>query len=140
MQNQPTDLPGIFRRAAETIDHNGLYCGGFFAPLVVPDPRGELHPHDVCLRPVDMVGAIRIACGLNPELDSLLSLRALDFASAHMPDEASKGPLSTGSVDPVENIADWNDHSNRTAADVIVCLKVLAIQAEALALTAQVQR
>jgi hypothetical protein len=122
-----TDLALIFRIAADVIERNGLAKGAFVAPPSVPDASGVLHASDPQFRPVDMVGAIRIACGMDPtESGGFTAMAAIKFASLHMRGEA---PWTDGEPDYIEHLADFTDLTPCVVTDVSACLTRLAIEA-----------
>lgn len=126
-------LAGVFRRAAQVITLNGLAKGAFVAPPAIPDARRELHCCDERRRPVDMVGAIRIACGHLPTLpegllDEGIVRSAIEFASLRVPGQA---PWTDGAPDHIEHLADWTDLTAVDAADVAVKFLDLAVVASA---------
>lgn len=126
------DLATVFRVAADVIERNGLAKGQFVAPPAVPDAHGVLHASDPQFRPVDMVGAIRIACGEDPERpedvpDVPVVAAALEFASLHM---RGLAPWTDGRPDYIEHLADFTDVSSRTALEVSACLVRLAVEAQ----------
>jgi hypothetical protein len=111
-------LADVFRRAAEVITLNGLAKGAFVAPPAVPDSQQQLHCSDERLRSVDMVGAIRIACGQLPTTSGgLLAMAAVEFASLRVPGQA---PWTDGVPDHIEHLADWTDLTAVDAVDVAV--------------------
>lgn len=121
-------LADVFRRAAEVITLNGLAKGAFVAPPAIPDSQDQLHCSDERLRPVDMVGAIRIACGQLPTTSGgLLAMRAVEFASLRVPGQA---PWTDEVPDHIEHLADWTDLTACDAADVAVKFLDLAVQAD----------
>lgn len=125
-------LADVFRRAAEVVTQNGLAKGAFVAPPAIPDSQDQLHCSDERLRPVDMVGAIRIACGLAPtleegEVDGPPVVAAVEFASLRVPGQA---PWTDGVPDHIEHLADWTDLTSCDAADVAVKFLDLAVQAD----------
>lgn len=139
-ESRVDDLALVFRVAADVIERNGLAKGAFVAPPAVPDPAGVLHASDPQYRPVDMVGAIRIACGEEPHLpetvpDVPVAAAAIRFASLHMRGEA---PWTDGRPDYIEHLADFTDPTPCTAGAVAACLTRLAVEAamESLAVTA----
>lgn len=122
------DLPRIFRRAAQVISTNGLAKGAFVAPPAIPDACGELHASDESQRPVDMTGAIRIACGMLPtESGGYLATEAIRFASQNL--AAGEAPWTDGSPDYVEHLADYTDLTACTADDVIAKFLRLSVEA-----------
>lgn len=109
--NQPTDLPAVFRRAAEIIKTGGHHKGGFYE-------RGAY-----CA-----VGALWAAgdpCGNLPGEDqvSALAAEATAFLSRRVP-----SPVDD--EEPVERVAWWNDATARTAAEVVAELELAAAAAE----------
>lgn len=121
------DLADIFRVAADIIERNGLAKGAFVAPPSVPDAAGVLHASDPQYRPVDMVGAIRIACGELPTTSGgFTAMAAIKFASLHMRGEA---PWTDGEPDYIEHLADFTDLTDCTAVEVAACLSRLAVEA-----------
>jgi len=111
-------LADVFRRAAQVITLNGLAKGAFVAPPAIPDAQRQLHCTDEWLRPVDMVGAIRIACGQSPTTSGgLLAMRAVEFASLRVPGQA---PWTDDAPDHIEHLADWTDLTAVDAVDVAV--------------------
>lgn len=111
-------MADVFRRAAEVITLNGLAKGAFVAPPAIPDSQQQLHASDERLRPVDMVGAIRIACGQLPTTSGgLLVMGAVEFASLRVPGQA---PWTDGAPDHIEHLADWTDLTAVDAVDVAV--------------------
>jgi hypothetical protein len=126
------DLADVFRLAADIVQRNGLAKGVFVAPPAIPDADGVLHASDEAFRPVDVVGAIRIACGEDPQLsqyvpDVPVVAEAIRFASLHMAGEA---PWTDGAPDYIEHVAFWNDLGATRWGDVIVQLRYWAIEAE----------
>lgn len=122
------DLAGIFRRAAEVVQRNGLAKGMFVAPPAVPDARGVLHASDESLRPVDMTGAIRVACGVRPtQLGDFTVMAAVQFAALHMEGAV---PWTDGEPDYIEHLADYTDLTACTAAEVVGRFLRLAVEAE----------
>jgi hypothetical protein len=121
------DLADVFRLAADIIERNGLAKGAFVAPPSIPDAAGTLHASDPQFRPVDMVGAIRIACGMEPtESGGFTAMAAIRFASLHMRGEA---PWTDGEPDYIEHLADFTDLTACTVTDVSACLSRLAVEA-----------
>lgn len=114
----PADLPGIFIRAAQVIQDNGHYTGGYVAPGAITDASTDsYHLGDEMARPVDVVGAIRIACGLLPTDETSHDAdAAIWFAGEHLPHRA---PLSTGEPDQVEELAQWNDFEVKSGSEVV---------------------
>jgi hypothetical protein len=122
-------LADVFRRAAQVITLNGLAKGAFVAPPVVPDAQDRVHWHDESLRPVDMVGAIRIACGELPTTSGgRLAMAAVEFASLRVPGQA---PWTDDRPDHIEHLADWTDLTAVDAADVANKFVDLAMDAAA---------
>lgn len=117
--NQSPDLAAVFIRAAEVIQTNGHHKNAFVAPACIEDAQGVYHvdPCELSKRPVDVVGAIRIACGLLPTDEvSHDADAAIEFAGEHLPGRA---PLSSGEPDQVEELAGWNDFEVKSAQDVV---------------------
>lgn len=122
------DLANIYRRAAEVISRNGLAKGAFVAPPAIPDAQQQLHASDERLRPVDMVGAIRIACGMKPtESGGFVAMAAIQFASLHMFGQA---PWTKGEPDYIEHLADYTDLTSCQASDVVGRFLMLGIDAD----------
>jgi hypothetical protein len=134
MRPNPTGLAEALIRAAEIIETNGLHKGAFVAPASVPDRHGRLHVDDLALRPVDMVGAIRIAYGSSPEdLSNLDANQAVRFVSERSELLNGEAPLSTGTPDDEgywEHLAGWNDAPERTALEVAARLRRIAGDAD----------
>lgn len=126
---QHLNLPRIYRRAAQVISTNGLAKGAFVAPPAIPDACGELHASDVTQRPVDMTGAIRIACDMLPtESGGFAASEAIRFASQHL--AAGEAPWTDGSPDFIEHLADFTDLTACTSDDVIAKFLRLAVEAK----------
>jgi hypothetical protein len=122
------DLAAIYRRAAEVISRNGLAKGAFVAPPAIPDSQKQLHASDESLRPVDMTGAIRIACGMTPTASGgFVAMAAIQFASLHMPGQA---PWTDGEPDYIEHLADYTDLTSCEAPNVVGRFLMLAIDAD----------
>lgn len=124
-------LADVFRRAAQVITMNGLAKGAFVAPPAVPDSQQQLHYREERLRPVDMVGAIRIAFGGAPVLpegavDQPPVLAAIEFASLRVPGQV---PWTDGVPDHIEHLADWTDPTAVTAEQVTLRFLDIAIAA-----------
>ncbi|WP_354643952.1 DUF6197 family protein [Kitasatospora camelliae] len=123
--HNPSELAGIFTRAAQHISRHGYHKGAFYAPDIdsYGRPRYASTPHQD--RPADFVGAIRIAATGHPLETSALVDAALQFASRQLPTEP---PATDGVDDYVEHLAYWNDEEQRTAASVASFLHQLAVQ------------
>ena len=114
-----TDLATVFIRAAAVIQTNGHHRNAFVAPACIADAQGAYHvsPDEVSKRPVDVVGAIRIACGLLPTDETSHDAdAAIEFAGEHLPGRA---PMQFGEPDQVEELAGWNDFEVKSAQDVV---------------------
>lgn len=130
MTTPTADLPGIFRRAVQVIQTNGLHKGAFVAPPCVQDASGNYHvnPDDEALRPVDIVGAIRIACGQLPTCSGgFLAECAIRYASDHM---LTTAPETDGEPDYIEHLCFWNDLGTSSPFEVVGRLDRLALNAE----------
>lgn len=119
----PENLIGLaeaLNRAAEVIERNGLRKGSFVSP----------HGGDLLRRPVDMVGAIRMAYGYAPDDEAASHAKAaIRFVSERSELLNGEAPLESGEPDYVEHLAGWNDAPERTAAEVAARLRRVAIDA-----------
>lgn len=111
-----TDLPRIYRQAADHIQANGLHKDDFG-----PSPFSYSSP--TC-----MAGAINWATTGHPDQYNKLTEAAWEFASHRLPGEAPSDEETT-LPDYLEHIAAWNDAAGRTASDVVVRLRALAVEA-----------
>jgi hypothetical protein len=116
-----TDLPRLFRRAADHIEQFGHSQGWFCSPgLGIGD-----QPVDE--RPTCLVGAIAWAHTGSPVMrtDDEVCAEAIHFVSDHLP---GTPPIfrKTGQPDYLNHIAHWNDATDRTPADAVELLRTLA--------------
>jgi hypothetical protein len=112
----------IITAAAAIIERNGLNQGGF----VEAAPAGSEVPRSVAYRKVCAAGAIRLATSGNPEEDCPAARAAIRVLSESLPGEA---PIDdeNGDVSYVEHVAVWNDAPGRTAAEVALVLREVAL-------------
>lgn len=114
-----SELAAVYEKAADVVRTNG-HCKNWFYDIYNEGvkPRSDLR---VCT-----VGALSLAVTGDPvppgELDGTLR-EAVEYLSLRV-------VSATFEDDPIERIADWNDHADRTAGDVVDTL-VLAAKAVA---------
>jgi hypothetical protein len=125
----PTDIPGVFRRAATIITVNGLHQGDLLADpcnrcgTALPDAQ----------RPMSLASAIRCAATGDPRLDNALSRAALAFAAARLTADGDVCIYASSRLDVDWHLQAWNDRPHVTARLAARVLYMLAAQAEAAA-------
>lgn len=117
----PTDLPGVYSRAAEVIESNG-----YWPHDLIPDAFNRaLHtPHRV--RPMNVEAAIRCATAGDPHAENQLARQAIVWAAARL--SYDDEPVRDGSVeDACWHLLAWGEA--QSAEFVVETLRTLAMRA-----------
>lgn len=113
----PTSVEGTLLAAARLLQERGLWQGDY-----VPDvfDREMYIPH--CLRPMNIVAAIRCTVSGNPHRSTRLADTAMGVLALSIGD----GPFY-GDVFSLEaHVDEWNDVAGRTTDDAVALLEMVA--------------